>query len=81
MFIGKNDCENESFILEQNKRIESIKIKFSPKDIKYIIISKESERREIIGMIEEIKGDAYSMLDLKELNSKIISVEQIREDF
>jgi hypothetical protein len=81
MLINKTIYENESLKLEYNKKIENIKIKFSPKDIKYIIISKEAERREMIRMIEQIKGDTYSMLDLKELNSKIISVQQIREDF
>jgi len=81
MVISKDIHENVQLRNRYNRDIENIKIKFSPKDIKYIIIEKEQERLKMIRIIEQIKGSDYSMDDLKELNSKIISVEQIREDF
>jgi len=81
LLINKEEFDDFSKRSEYNHQIEHFTLRFSPKDIKYIIISKESERLEMVNMIEHIKGNYYSMNDLKELNSKIISVEQIKEDF
>lgn len=81
LFLHKTTFEDESLRNENNEKNESIKIKFSPNDIRYIIVMKESERYEMIWMIEQIKGDIFKPNELKILNSKIISVEQIKEDF
>jgi Protein of unknown function (DUF2743). len=81
LIIGKDEYNNSAKRTEYNDQIKHLTIGFAPKDIKYIIISKESERLEMINMIEHIKGNDYSLNDLKELNSKIISVEQIKDDF
>jgi len=64
-----------------NTRLSNCKIVFTPNDIKYIVISKESERSDFIKMIELVKGSDYNPDELKLLNSKIISVENIKEDF
>ena len=79
--LFKDNLDDERLMNECNDRISGIKLGFSPKDIKYIIISKESERLQMVHMIEDIKGGDFTMSDLKELTSKIISVEQVREDF
>lgn len=75
--IYNNKVERQSL----DEKLEDIKIRFTPKDIKYIIVSKETERLETINMIKYIKGEPFSEDEVNELNSKIISVEQIREDF
>jgi len=64
-----------------NQLLSSIKIEFTPNDIKYLVISKESERQNFISTIEKIKGGDYNENELKILNSKIISIENIKEDF
>ncbi|HET6556410.1 MAG TPA: abortive infection system antitoxin AbiGi family protein [Prolixibacteraceae bacterium] len=79
--IKKAQFDNEHERNELNNKINSIKIKFTPKDIKYIIVKKESERLKMIRMIDGIKRGTFSDDEIRELNSKIISVEQIREDF
>jgi len=69
--LGKNSL---------NKKIESERLKFSPKDINYIIIKKEEERDSIIKIIENTK-EKYSFQEVKRLASRIISTEQLKTDF
>ena len=53
---------------------------FKPKDINYIIVSKENEILAIKEQVEEIKGD-FDPNDVKLLSTRIISMERIKEDF
>ncbi|WP_339881414.1 abortive infection system antitoxin AbiGi family protein [uncultured Algoriphagus sp.] len=78
-----NKAEHNDFRVKQdyNEQLRKYQLKFTPTDIKYIIIKNESERLEMIRMIEDIKGSDFFMNDLKVLNSKIISIEQIKDDF
>lgn len=69
------------YINENNRKIEKFSLDFTPDDIKYIIVKSEEERYEIAKQIEDIKGDKFSKKDIKVLTTKIISVEQILEDF
>lgn len=57
------------------------RISFESNDIKYIIIHWNKEILPMIKKIEDIKGDRYTQNELKVLSSKIISAEQIAEDF
>ncbi|MFA5143909.1 MAG: abortive infection system antitoxin AbiGi family protein [Candidatus Omnitrophota bacterium] len=91
-----NKADFSSFVLEKkqyldekiranaNKKIlEIFKIPFNPDDIKYIIIKNESGRLGMIKAIEEIKGGLYHYNQdiVRILSSKIITSEQIAEDF
>ncbi len=80
-FLDKNEYRDRNIKNRYNEIISEFKIEFTPNDIKYIIISKESERNEMINSINEIKRNFYTLMEIDELKSKIISVEQIREDF
>lgn len=75
---GKIDWD---YINDNNKKIEKFSLDFTPDDIKYIIVKHEDERYELAKKIEEIKGDKFTHKDIKVLTTKIISVEQIKEDF
>jgi hypothetical protein len=79
--ITKEEYFDESQRMKANKLLTDFQIHFTPKDIKYIIIKNESERIRMVRMIEEIKGNDFSLNELKELSSKIISTEQIKDDF
>lgn len=59
---------------------ENAKLFFKPKDIAYIIIASESERLEIIDEIRRAKH-RYNQNEVAILSSKIISLEQIEQDF
>jgi hypothetical protein len=79
--INKEEYEDNNKRLNLNNLLLKFKIEFTPNDIKYIIVSKENERIKMIQLIEEIKGDDFNPIELKELSSKIISIEQIKVDF
>jgi hypothetical protein len=65
-----------------NEKIKSKKLSFEPKDIKYIIVKKNKEVLEMTKQITGIKEDkGYSPDDLLLLSTKVISMEQIAEDF
>jgi hypothetical protein len=69
----------EPIIEKYQKQLwENIVLKFNPSDIKYIIVSREDE---IVGMIEEIEKNMNNSNDKKLLYSKIISTENILDDF
>jgi len=69
-------------IKRKNDLLKEYPLKFEPNDIKYIIIKSENERKDVIKKISEIKSSkSYSFEDIQLLTSKIITVEQINEDF
>lgn len=76
----------EKFVLDTEKKKadqllkEYFKITFRPSDIRYIIIEKESEILEIMNKISTIT-DKYSSEELEILKTRIISMEQIINDF
>lgn len=61
--------------------VDSLSLKFTPSDIKYIILSKEDEILPMIKKIEAIKSQKYSPEDVELLKTRIISMEQILQDF
>jgi hypothetical protein len=65
-----------------NKNIEhaSIKLEFEPKDIKYLIVKKDNEIYNLIKLIDNIKRK-FPHEDVEILKTKIISVEQLINDF
>ncbi len=74
--LDKKECERI------NQEYEKYSLKFTPKDIAYIVIKSDDERKEIIQKIFEIKSPKYSRKeeDIEVLVSKIISAEQIIQD-
>lgn len=64
---------------------ESVKgkyrLKFSPKDVKYIIVKNDSEILELSKSLEDIKSGYYSAEDIRLLISRLISIKQVFEDF
>lgn len=76
--VGFNHYETR---LAFNKRYEHLRLRFTPEDIKYIIIENEAEIGEMIRIIRNLKGDKYSMTQVEKLITRIISAEQILNDF
>ena len=63
-----------------NEEIQDQRLHFNPDNISYIVIKKESERDDIIRLLERVKAK-YSYDQIKRLTSRIISTEQIKTDF
>ncbi len=59
---------------------ESFPLKFSARDVKYIIVKEENEVLEMAGKIESLKS-RYANEEIKLLTTRIISMQQILEDF
>lgn len=59
---------------------EAVALKFTPNDIRYIIVKEEDELLEIESMIDELKVK-YSEPDRRLLKTRLISARHIREDF
>ena len=65
---------------EAETKIKPLRLEFEPNDIKYIILSKESEIDEFLDILGKAKGK-YAHEDVKRLNTRIITTAQIMTDF
>jgi hypothetical protein len=57
------------------------RLTFTPNDIKYIVVKKESEVLHMVNRITELKSPKYEPNDVSILKTRIISTERILEDF
>ncbi len=64
-----------------NDSLSTYRLKFEPNDIKYVIIQNENEISEFIQRLRDAKGKNYSYHDVDRLMTRIITTEQIVEDF
>jgi len=65
---------------KRNELASKERLQFSPDDIAYIIIKKDSEREKLIDELNKIRG-RFLQEELRRLSSRIISTEQILTDF
>lgn len=79
--ISKDEFLNTPRSDAYSTSIKDKKLIFKPADIKYIIVSKENQRLKIAKEIFEIKKYTYESDEAYELVTKIISIDQIKEDF
>lgn len=63
-----------------NLKLNSLQLYFEPKDIKYIIIEHDKEITEFIRILQDAKSK-YAYEDVQRLLTRIITVEQILNDF
>jgi hypothetical protein len=61
--------------------ISHLRLEFEPDDIKYIIIKDESEIREFVRHLSDVKGGKFSYHGIERLTTRIITSEQIKLDF
>ena len=67
-------------IKDAGEKIESARLKFEPKDIRYIIINNDDEIAEFILYLQSAKGANYSLHDVQKLTTRIMTAEQIKSD-
>jgi hypothetical protein len=75
---------DDSYQLEKehiDSKIQSLRLKFEPNDIKYIIISCDSEIPEFLTILREAKGPKFTYADVDRLTTRILTAEQINTDF
>lgn len=64
-----------------NNSLADYRLEFEPNDIKYVIIQSENEIAEFLNLLREAKGKKYSYHDVERVMTRIITTEQIVEDF
>ncbi|MFZ4439761.1 MAG: abortive infection system antitoxin AbiGi family protein [Syntrophales bacterium] len=81
--IRKEECLDANRRRNADLRLErrECMLKFGPPDIRYIIVGKHEEILPMVDSIHQIKGNNYSDNDLRLLTTRIISMEQILQDF
>jgi hypothetical protein len=75
------DFKTEQQKTEANMEISKYSLEFTPNDIKYVIIQNESEIPEFLDVLRTSKGNKYNFNDVERLLTRIITTEQIVEDF
>ena len=81
LLMRKRDYFNIPFRQRMEKRIaKTHSISFRASDVKYIIVSQDSEVPTMVGMLSLLKNE-FSRNEIKSLSTKIISTERIPEDF
>lgn len=79
--MGKSMFLDDTVLNTHTDRLKNKKLSFEPNDIKSIIVSKESEILDMFEKVKRIKGHKYKPNDIKILQTRIISMEHIRENF
>jgi hypothetical protein len=82
-YISKDVYQDDKQRKEANSKLKKPEyaLKFEPSDIRYIIVKKDNEILPMVDSIHEIKGHKYTSEDLKLLTTRIISMEQVLQDF
>lgn len=81
-YLNKDEFLDDKLRDDANKNISEVsKLSFEPSDIKYIIVNSEDEILRLYKEIDNIKGHKYSSDEVNILRTRIISKEQILNDF
>lgn len=82
-YIPKEVCTDIAKRSEANNKLERPEciLRYGPTDIRYIIVAKHEEILPMVDSIHQMKENKYSYNDLRLLTTRVISMEQILQDF
>lgn len=78
--LSKEEFSNPTILENENQKLFEYRLGFKPSDIKYIFVKSEKEIHPMMEQIRNIKSK-FSRNEIDVLTSKIITTEQIKEDF
>jgi hypothetical protein len=81
LFLLEKDFLNEKKRQDANDKAHLSRLNFNINDIRYIIINHDGELLQTIKDIENIKGNKYTLEEVKILTSKILTCDNIQKDF
>ncbi|NOQ32264.1 MAG: hypothetical protein GQ570_14225 [Helicobacteraceae bacterium] len=61
--------------------IKDYRLRFEPNDIKYVIVKDDNDIEEFLEVFHKEKGNKYTYSDIQRLSTRIITTEQIMNDF
>jgi hypothetical protein len=76
--------KNETYQNNKNKyndKVKNYKLSFNPEDISYVIINNDNEISDFIDILKKSKGKKYPYDEVERLITRLITVEQILNDF
>lgn len=77
-----NDILDDVLMAEENRKIgDSSPIKFTPDDIRYIVVPSEKDILPMLQDLRNIKSPKYDPLVVAKLQTRIQTADQIRADF
>jgi hypothetical protein len=79
--LRKEEFLDAARVEEGNKKLQQCRLGFTPKDIKYLIVKTEGEIYDFVTRVRRIKEAKYPPEDIEVLVTRIISMEQIKQDF
>ena len=79
--LTKEGFDDPAIRREADAAVSHFQLTFTPSDIKYVIVESEDEILPMIRDLESIKGPNYLEDDVKLLSSRMISAQQVSEDF
>lgn len=65
---------------EADYKLMTLRLKFEPSDIKYIIIDNDTEIGEFIDHLRRAKGKNFTLHEVERLTTRILTVDQIMSD-
>lgn len=80
LVLTKKDFENAIKLSQENSKLSKFPLEFTPDDVKYIFVDKADEVYPMILAIREIKSK-FNSEEIDILTSKILTTEQVMEDF
>lgn len=80
VLLSLDEYETNDQKAEANKKLEKLRLTFTPDDISYIIINDESEIGEFITILRSAKGKKYIHDQVERLITRIFTTEQIKTD-
>lgn len=79
--MQKEEFLDQGRVEEGNEKLKQCKLSFTPQDIKYLIVKTEREIYDFVMKVRQIKDAKYPREDIEVLVTRIISMEQIEQDF
>ena len=78
MLVGEDYYKEHK--AEVDGPLDGLRLRFTPNDIRYIIIKDDSEITEFVDIFRWKKGKDYSLHDVERLATRLLTVEQIMTD-
>lgn len=79
--LTKEKMQDEGELEYANSRLKDFQLHFTPKDVKYIFVKEEKEIHRMVDKLRKIKSPIYDSKTIDILASKILTTEQIFDDF
>lgn len=80
MILGEDYYPNPANKASCDATLSHLRLEFEPNDIKYIIINDDSEITEFVDHLRRAKGKKYLFHDVERLMTRILTVDQIKDD-